>query len=199
MLKSSLPPSSKTHAESIRSDLNPGRHDADLFGSLWSPGRSDVTFIVALLLTCGLSVFVGVAVPLGSFAHDNFFLLDNAYRVAQGQVPHRDFSSAWGPIMFLIDAGGLYLSKMSPAAFGYANALFGGLIAVWAFLIVRPRWPAVYACALGIYTLFLIVAPFPIGIHPFDFGYAMSYNRYGYAIFGLIVMECAADAPSDWP
>jgi hypothetical protein len=155
-----------------------------------------VIFIVVLILTCGLSTFVGVAEPLGSFAHDTFFLLDNAYRVAQGQIPHRDFSSAWGPIMFLIDAGGLYLSKMEPTAFGYANALFGGLIAIWAFLIVRPRWPAVYACALGIYTLFLIVAPFPIGIHPLDFGYAMSYNRYGYAIFGLIVMECAADAPS---
>ena len=178
--------------------LYPDRRDAPRLGLAhpgWHLRRSDATFLAALVLACGLSAFVGVAAPLGSFAHDTLFFLSNAYRVAQGQVPHRDFSSAWGPVMFLIHAAGLWLSGMRPAGLGYANALFGALIAIWAFLIVRRRWPPASACALGIYTLLLITAPFPIGIAPADFGYAMSYNRYGYALFGIIMIECAADAP----
>jgi hypothetical protein len=166
---------------------------------VWQRGRSEAAFIVALVLICGLSIFIGVAAPLGSFAHDTFFLLDNAYRVAEGQIPHRDFSSAWGPVMFLIDAAGLWLSGMRPTGFGYANAMFGAVLGIWTFLIVRPRWSSASACALGIYTLLLVSAPFPIGMAPTDFGYAMSYNRYGYALFGIIMIECAAGAPSALP
>lgn len=157
--------------------------------------RYDAIFIAALVLVCGLSAFIGIAAPLGSFAHDTFFLLDNAYRVIQGQVPDRDFSSAWGPVMFLIDAAGLKLSGMRPTGIGYANALFGSLIAIWAFLIVRTKWSSASACAVGIYTILLITAPFPISSNPFDFGYAMIYNRYGYALFGIVMMECAVAAP----
>jgi hypothetical protein len=167
-----------------------------LASRVWHLGRSDLVLIVVLVLVCGLSAFIGVAAPLGNFAHDTFFFLDNAYRVAQGQVPHRDFSSAWGPVMFLIDAAGLWLSGMRPTGFGYANAVVGALIAIWAFAIVRPRWSSASACVLGIYTLLLVVAPFPIGMDPTDFGYAMSYNRYGYALFGIIMVECAAFASS---
>jgi hypothetical protein len=156
--------------------------------------RGDVVFVAALVAVCALSVFIGVAGPLGSFTHDIFFLLDNAYRVVLGQVPDRDFSSAWGPVMYLIDATGLMLSGMRPAGLGYANALFGALLAIWAFLIVRSRGSSASACAVGIYTVLLIAAPFPIGNNPLDFGYAMLYNRYGYALFGIVMMECAAYA-----
>jgi hypothetical protein len=174
-------------------DRDPGTRDARQSGRItpvWRLGQSDTAFIAALVLVCGLSAFIGVAAPLGSFAHDTFFFLDNAYRVAQGQVPHRDFSSAWGPVMFLLDAAGLWMSGMRPTGLGYTNAMFGALIAIWAFFIVRSRWSSAAACAVGIYTLLLVTAPFPIGIVPIDFGYAMSYNRYGYALFGVIMMEC---------
>jgi hypothetical protein len=150
-------------------------------------------FTAALILVCGLSAFIGMPAPLQDSGHDTFFLLDNAYRVIQGQVPHRDFSSAWGPVIYLIDAGGLVLSGMQPAGIGYANALFGSLIAIWAFSIVRTKWSSASACAAGIYTILLITAPFPLGIEPSNFGFAMIYNRYGYALFGIMVMECAGN------
>jgi hypothetical protein len=158
--------------------------------------RTDAVFVAALVVVCALSVFIGVAGPLGSFTHDIFFLLDNAYRVVQGQVPDRDFSSAWGPVIYLIDAAGLMLSGMQPAGLGYANALFGALLAIWAFFIVRSKGSSAIACAVGIFTVLLITAPFPIGNSPFDFGYAMLYNRYGYALFGIVMMECAGNALS---
>ncbi len=162
----------------------------------WQPAWGDTIFIAALVVVCGLSAFIGIPAPLGSFAHDTFFFLDNAYRVSQGQVPHRDFSSAWGPVIFLIHAAGLILSGMRPTGIGYANALFGAIVGIWTFLLIRARWSSASACALGVYAILLITAPFPLGINPLDFGYAMTYNRYGYALFGILMMECAANAPS---
>ncbi len=154
---------------------------------------ADMAFALSLIVVCGATAYIGIVSPIRSFAHDLFFFLDNAYRVAQGQVPDRDFSSAWGPIMFLIDAAGLGLSSMRPEGIGYANALFGGLIAIWAFLIVRLRWTSIYACATGLFTALLIMAPFALGDGPVNFSLAMTYNRYGYALFGVALVEVASD------
>lgn len=153
---------------------------------------ADMAFVLSLIIVCGATAYIGIVSPIQSFAHDLFFFLDNAYRITQGQVSDRDFSSAWGPIMFLIDAAGLNLSSMSPDGIGYANALFGGLIAIWAFLIVRSRWPSIYACATGLFTALLIMAPFALGDDPINFSVAMTYNRYGYALFGVLLVECAS-------
>src|ERR1700688_1698834 len=70
---------------------------ADRNGSAgWIGGsRNTAIFIAGLIAVCGLSIVIGIATPLGSFGHDTLFLLSNGYRVVQGQVPHRDFSSAW--------------------------------------------------------------------------------------------------------
>src|SRR6185369_16653059 len=95
---------------------------------------SAVVFALSLLAICGLAIRVGIA-PLRLFEHDTFFLLDNGYRVAQGQIPHRDFSSAWGPTTFLIEAAGLRLARMRPAGVGYASAWFGAVIGIWSFWI----------------------------------------------------------------
>lgn len=165
-------------------------HDAP--AAMKPVGGSDVVFIAVLLFVCGLSVWIGVAAPLRSFAHDVFFFLDNGYRVAQGQVPHRDFSSAWGPVMFLMEAAGLGLAGMTPAGLGIANGLFGGGIAVWTFLLARPRWSPPAASAIGIYAVLLMVAPFALSFNPLSYSYAMLYNRYGYALIGLILLECAS-------
>jgi hypothetical protein len=158
----------------------------------WPHFSGGAIFVSAMLLICGATVFMGLAAPLHSAAHDMFFLLDSAYRVAQGQIPHRDFSSAWGPLIYLIYAGGLVLSGMQPVGIAYANAIFGCIIAIWAFLVTRTRWTSASACFVGLYTILLVTAPSSLGSDPRDFSYAMSYNRYGYAIFGIIVMECAS-------
>lgn len=154
---------------------------------------ADGIFLAAAIVVCSLCAFVGIALPLGSFPGDTFFLLGNAYRVAHGQIPHVDFSSPWGPVIFLIEAAGLHLSGMRPSGLGYANAVFGPLIGLWTFCIARARWSPVVACIVGVYSLLLIAAPFPLGNNPVDFSYAMVYNRYGYALLGIVLLECTAD------
>jgi hypothetical protein len=153
--------------------------------TLWPDGL----FFGALAVICGLAVFIGLA-PIVMFGHDIFFFLDNSYRVLQGQVPHRDFESAWGPLIYLINAVGLRLSGLRPDGIGYANAIFGALIATWAYRIARRRMSPVAACGMGIYTLLLIVAPFSLGFGALNFSHAMVYNRYGFALLGIIILEC---------
>jgi hypothetical protein len=150
--------------------------------------RSDLFFMAGLAAICGMAVAVGMA-PLRVFEHDTFFALDGAFRVLRGQVPHRDFSTAWGPLIFLMDAAGLALAGLRPAGIGYANALWGALTAVWAYGIARTRLTSGLACAAGIYTVLLIVAPFALGYSPLAFTHAMAYNRYGFALLGIILIE----------
>jgi hypothetical protein len=145
--------------------------------------RPRIIFLAAVVIICAVTVWTGVA-PLRLFEHDIFFLLDNGYRVAQGQVPHRDFSSAWGPVIYLIEAAGLKLAGLRPEGIAYANALFGMLLALWAYRVSRST-------LAGIYTLLLIVAPFAIGWGALNYTYAMLYNRYGYALLGIVLLECA--------
>ena len=151
----------------------------------------DGLFAGVVIAICAVVVFIGLA-PLVLFEHDVFFLLDNGYRVFQGQVPHRDFESAWGPITYLISAAGLRLSGLKPEGLGYANALFGGLTAVWAYMVTRRRFSRAAAFILGVNTLLLIAAPFSLGWGALNFSPAMVYNRYGFALLGIIMVECAA-------
>ncbi len=155
-------------------------------------GRWSVAvFVAAVAVICGLAAFVGLA-PLHLFGHDVFFLLDNGYRVLQGQVPHRDFSTAWGPVFYLIEAAGLRLSGLRPQGIGYANAFFAAVIGAWAWWIGRSRLLPFSACTLGVYAALIVAAPFPLGYEPWMFSCAMIYNRYGFALLAIVVVECVA-------
>ena len=139
-------------------------------------------FAAAAVVICVVTVWSGLA-PQRLFEHDIFFLLDNGYRVTQGQVPHRDFSSAIGPAMYVIEAVGLKVSGMRPEGVAYANSLFGVLLALWAYWVSRNG-------LAGIYTLLLVVAPFAIGWGALNYSYGMLYNRFGYALLGIVLLEC---------
>ena len=74
------------------------RRVLESFLSCW---MSPMQFLICLLIICGATAFVG-AVPTRIFGHDDFFLLDNGWRIVCGQRPHLDFYSPWGPVMFLV-------------------------------------------------------------------------------------------------
>ncbi len=55
------------------------------------------------------------------FGHDIFFLLDNGWRVINGQRVHLDYYSPWGPVTFLITAAGPKMSHNSVNGIGYVT------------------------------------------------------------------------------
>ena len=113
-------------------------------------------FPVCLIGICGTAVFMG-AVPTRVFGHDTFFLLENGWRALNGQRPHIDYASPWGPVTFLIVGLGLTLSHYTANGIGYGNALFGLLIAstgwsvyfgLWAYLMPFMLFGALLAILL---------------------------------------------------
>ena len=164
------------------------------FLALWQNPRTSsrvplFVFLTGLAVICGAAVFTG-AVPTRIFGHDVFIPLDIGWRVLNGQRPHVDFTSAWGPVWFLIVALGLTLSGNSVNGIGYANAFVALVVAIWCFRLGRHRVLNASLILLSLFLAALVAAPYPLSINPWVPSHAMVYNRYGYALLGLILLEC---------
>ena len=112
-----------------------------------SPGVGSHLAIAALLvLILGICLRTGI-VPMRSYVHDMVFFADNAWRVLWGQRPHVDYSSGLGPVTYLLSALGIKLAGGNVNGLGYANALAGVAIGIWAYLLLIRRVSGVLAVA----------------------------------------------------
>jgi len=153
-------------------------------------------FFAGLALICGTTALVG-AVPTRVFGHDIFFLLDNGWRVINGQRPHLDYYSPWGPVTFLITATGLTIAGYSVDGIGYGNALVALAIGSWTFYLAKNRLTPPIRLFLSFFLAVLVAAPYALGTSPSLSSHAMVYNRYGYALIGLIVIESFRSSSGD--
>jgi hypothetical protein len=146
-------------------------------------------FVTALLAICAGVAWIG-AVPTFIDGHDNFFLLENGWRALQGLRPHIDFWSPWGPLTFLVVALGLKLGHLSSNGLAYGSAMFAALVGLWTYQVCRARLAPVPGAFLALYNTILACSPHPIGSSLMSLSPAMVYNRYGYALLVIILVEC---------
>ncbi len=154
----------------------------------------DGVFLAVLLTVCAVTAFIG-AVPTAVFGHDAFFLLDNGWRSVCGQRPQVDYYSPWGPVTFLIVGCGLKLAHYTANGIGYGTALVALATGLWGYTLGRKRLPQVLCMLYGIAVAALAAAPYPLGKPPLWSSHAMAYNRYGYALLALVLIECFARFP----
>jgi hypothetical protein len=173
--------------------------NVERFIDWWVHGQGIYPNRRALLVCCLLALCCAtfaVGVPrLKVFGHDVFFALEGAWRVFNGQRPTADFYAAKGPVSYLLDAAGLALSHGAAKGLGYTLTMVAVLVSAWSFSTLQRRMepmPLFLAC---ISLVLLAVAPFPLGERPYQTAFAMTYNRYGYAFTGLVLLECFL--PSD--
>lgn len=147
--------------------------------------------MAALLLTASiLAAVVSIgAVHTRSYTPDIFFVLNGAWRVLNGQIPHIDFYSPFGPLIFLLVAAGLKLSSFGVEGFGYGIAIAGLLVAALGYRLITRRLPPLASVFLLIDLVLLAVTPYPLGMDPERGSHAMSYNRIGYALLALVLLE----------
>jgi hypothetical protein len=150
--------------------------------------RHGFLLFVGLLVICGITALIGIA-PTLIYGQDAFLFLENGWRVAWGLRPQIDFYSGWGPVMFLAEALGLKLTHNSVNAVGVANAACGMVAGVWVYWIGRNRLGSAARLLAALYAALLICAPYPLGTRPWRSAHAMIYNRYGYALLLLILIE----------
>jgi hypothetical protein len=150
-----------------------------------------LVFLTGLVLICGVTAFIG-AVPTRMYGHDVFITLELSWRLINGQRPHVDFTSAWGPVWFLLGALGMSISRHSVNGVGYSNAIAALIVGCWSFFLGRNRLASLPQIILGFLLAALVAAPYPLGEAFYRSSHAMVYNRYGYALLGLILLECVA-------
>jgi hypothetical protein len=131
-----------------------------------SGSRLPVVFFAGLVFLCAATAFIG-AVPTRVFGHDIFVPLDAGWRVINGQRPHLDFVSGWGPVWFLVEGLGLTVSRYSVDGIGYANAIMALVVGTWCFFLGKDRLASLPRIGLGWFLAALVAAPYPLGISVF--------------------------------
>ncbi len=173
------------------------------YGAAVNPGTAWVASLLTLpasslacLLACMAAIALGSLLTLSAglphitaFGHDNFILFDGAWRVLNGQRPHVDFYSGFGPVAYLAAAAGLAARHLRPEGIVSTTAVLGAILGIWGFLVARSRLAAWSAILVVLYLTLLWLAPFPLGEVFYLSSYAMQYNRLGYVLVSLILLE----------
>jgi hypothetical protein len=168
---------------------------AGRFVAVWSYPFLDSPLVRAALLLamaslCLVRVYIGMS-GIVVYTHDAFGTLDGAWRVLNGQTPHTDFYSPLGPLIYLVTAFGLLLSHGGAEGAGYSQALCGGLLGCWAYWLSRRRLGHLPAILLCLMVVLLSIDPSSVG-EPFPRTSCMPYNRYGYALVALLLVDAVA-------
>ncbi len=149
---------------------------------------SHVTVAALLAIILAISLRTGI-VPMRSYIEDVIFFADNAWRILWGQRPFVDYSSGLGPVTYLISALGMKAAGGNLNGLGYGNGFAGVAIGVWAYALLVRRVSGLLAVAGAAMLCLLALAPVQLGESFRLSSIAMSYNRQGYAMLGLLIVE----------
>ncbi len=166
---------------------------ASRFLRRWGSGsfdtlRGQLAFAGFLLFLCAAPILAGPIVQC-EYAHDAFIFLDGAWRVLHGQRPQIDFSTNLGPVVFLLTAAGIAITKHGGYALVIAQSLMGVIVATFAYYLSVRRLPRYTAVILSTAIVLLALAPYNTGEFPFLLTFGMMYNRMGYALLGVLLIE----------
>jgi hypothetical protein len=152
-----------------------------------------VAFYATLFLIC---VLVVLAAPhrIHRWVHDSFFLLDGGWRVLNGQRPYVDFYATAGPVMCQIVALGLVLSRWGVQGVDYGVATVAALLGIWAWTLFKVWLERPAALVLALFVTLITVSPHTSGSRPDLLTSAGMYNRLGYAILIITLIEAVRPA-----
>jgi hypothetical protein len=156
--------------------------------------RSSRAFLIAfgllVMVVGGISIviFRMGSPPMNGIATDVPVLLDGAWRVANGQVPHRDFYNFLGDLPYYVVLMSMKVSRPCASAIDYGNALLGIPLSIIGFTLLRHRTTALCAFLFSCFIALLVMTPRALG-SPYDYiDHAMLYNRYGETFMALLAI-----------
>lgn len=150
---------------------------------------------LVILGACLIRARIGLA-GTQLFSHDAFMLLDGAWRMLNGQRPHIDFYSHLGVLTYAPTAAALFLSYNRVQAFGYAQGLLGLVTGVWTYCLGRKRLADTPLALMCVAVTFMITDPSALGFSPLAVSAGMTYNRIGYALTALLLIEALGESGS---
>ena len=120
---------------------------------------------------------------------DVFVLLDSGWRIISGQIPHTDFHNPIGPLTYELIALGMRLAGPSLRSIGYGDVIFLFGATTWAWLIARRRLAGLNCFLFILFVAILSLATRPLGFDPHVTTYALIYNRYGWVLYSLLLVQ----------
>ena len=143
--------------------------------------------VAFLYVACVAALGTG---PMNLYGNDALLLLDGGWRILSGQIPYRDFYLALGPLEYMIVAGGMWLTGCTPKGLSVGFAIAGACVSFWGWRIARVRMPLVPALLATVWLALTVTGPAPIDSTPNAVSCAMIYNRLGYALLAILLVEC---------
>lgn len=162
-----------------------------------SKSRYDSLALLAVL-AFGIITLVGTIycapLPQIVLGHDIFLLLDGAQKWQFGIVPHKDYYSPFGPVAYALVFMGAKMSGSMKFAYPAAVCIAGLLTLFAGTYIAFTRMSRGLACVTVLFLFGVAIAPEPLRFPTYCWTYACIYNRWGYALIGLLIL-LAARAP----
>lgn len=112
---------------------------------------------------------------------DSPIFIDGAYRVFLGQVPHIDFSSPVGPVVFWMGGLGMRLTTPTLAGINVGFLIYGAIIVGSCSFFLRNILSKVFLSGFILLVSFFIFSPKMLH-HDFLLGYTGLYNVWGYSL-----------------
>lgn len=151
-------------------------------------GRIVPVAVVAMAVLCALLLALPGQTQTTKYVNDLLIFLDGAYRISWGQIPNRDFHTALGPLSFYIPAAGYLLTGSLGAAMPVGTALLILTVAPFMAHILDTRLQPVIALPVAALLFLVIAVPMNLGEGFTDLTFAMFYNRFGWALLGLLLL-----------
>jgi len=150
------------------------------------------TRVAVLILAMAGVLAVLLAVPgqtvATKYINDLLIFLDGAYRVTSGQIPHRDFATALGALVYYIPAAGYVLSGSLGGAMPIGVALLLLILAPAMAHIVSSRLQPALALPYAAFLLLIVAVPMNLGEGVTALSFGMFYNRVGWAALALLLV-----------
>ncbi|MEG3641633.1 hypothetical protein [Magnetococcus sp. PR-3] len=151
-------------------------------------------FVVMTLL---LAVIIWLDLPPQRTAlSDIFWEMNGGLRYLQGQEAYQDYISHLGETYYLIIAIGIYLFGSQIETLAHTQVLLGVILACIMWWIGRSRLPNILNFALTSYTALILFSPISLGyLSSSAATVAMQYNRFSYALAGIIIIQLLIATP----
>ena len=136
-----------------------------------------------------LSLSLGLT-PIVQYGHDFFILLNGAWRVFQGQVPHTDFHTPLGPMAFYPIAWVMHWLGPSLDAYYIVQSIFFLLLTPLCWILARTRLSQPVALLYSMMVGVLFIGRYPLSFDFLELGIASIFNRNCFALILIIVLDC---------
>ncbi len=144
-----------------------------------------------ILLSLGtLAIYLRLTYPTINIGLWDFAIVaDGAWRIINDQIPHLNFSTPLGPVIFWVGALGMKLAGLTLMGFNLGFCIVGAMVTILIFLIGSNRmsllWAFFYTLICGSYLL----TPRILHYTEAQLGFVGSYNTLAFGLLFLIFVD----------